>query len=132
MNIALGLLAGKLLCMERKLVLECGKSWWQLQFASYCSLALLVLPTVILAPREAIRAVPPSIREGSLALGATMLARRFNVDLPTAEGSQKTARASHSFPTLCWNRCFSGYGKFTVGTYGSGTPSFSNDSNFEV
>jgi phosphate transport system permease protein len=30
-----------------------------------------VLPTVIIAAREAIRAVPPSIREGSLALGAT-------------------------------------------------------------
>jgi phosphate transport system permease protein len=34
-------------------------------------LALLVLPIVIIASREAIRAVPPSIREGSLALGAT-------------------------------------------------------------
>jgi phosphate transport system permease protein len=35
------------------------------------TLTLLVLPTVILAAREAIRAVPPSIREGSLAIGAT-------------------------------------------------------------
>ena len=35
------------------------------------TLALLVLPIVIIAAREAIRAVPPSIREGSLALGAT-------------------------------------------------------------
>lgn len=35
------------------------------------TLALLVLPVVILVAREAIRAVPPSIREGSLALGAT-------------------------------------------------------------
>ncbi len=35
------------------------------------TLALLVLPTVILASREAIRAVPSSIRQGSLALGAT-------------------------------------------------------------
>jgi phosphate transport system permease protein len=34
-------------------------------------LALLVLPVLIIASREAIRAVPPSIREGSLALGAT-------------------------------------------------------------
>ena len=33
--------------------------------------ALLVLPVVIIVAREAIRAVPPSIREGSLALGAT-------------------------------------------------------------
>jgi phosphate transport system permease protein len=39
--------------------------------AGSMTLALLVLPTVILASREAIRAVPPSIREGSLALGAT-------------------------------------------------------------
>lgn len=39
--------------------------------AGSMTLALLVLPTVILAGREAIRAVPPSIREGSLALGAT-------------------------------------------------------------
>jgi len=34
-------------------------------------LALLVLPVVIISTREAIRAVPQSIREGSYALGAT-------------------------------------------------------------
>jgi phosphate transport system permease protein len=39
--------------------------------AGSLTLSLLVLPTVIIAAREAIRAVPPSIREGSLALGAT-------------------------------------------------------------
>lgn len=39
--------------------------------AGSITLALLVLPTIIIAAREAIRAVPPSIREGSLALGAT-------------------------------------------------------------
>jgi phosphate transport system permease protein len=39
--------------------------------AGALTLSLLVLPTVIIAAREAIRAVPPSIREGSLALGAT-------------------------------------------------------------
>jgi phosphate transport system permease protein len=39
--------------------------------AASLTLTLLVLPTVIIAAREAIRAVPPSIREGSLALGAT-------------------------------------------------------------
>src|ERR1044072_9246670 len=33
--------------------------------------ALLVLPMVIIAAREAIRAVPDSIRQASLALGAT-------------------------------------------------------------
>jgi phosphate transport system permease protein len=35
------------------------------------TLTLLVLPVVIIVAREAIRAVPSSIREGSLALGAT-------------------------------------------------------------
>lgn len=39
--------------------------------AASLTLALLVLPTVILAAREAIRAVPDSIRQGALALGAT-------------------------------------------------------------
>lgn len=39
--------------------------------AGSLTLALLVLPTVVIAAREAIRAVPPSIREGALALGAT-------------------------------------------------------------
>lgn len=35
------------------------------------TLSLLVLPTVIIAAREALRAVPNSIREGAMALGAT-------------------------------------------------------------
>ncbi len=35
------------------------------------TLGLLVLPVVIISGREAIRAVPPSIKEGSMALGAT-------------------------------------------------------------
>jgi phosphate transport system permease protein len=39
--------------------------------AAGLTLGLLVLPVVVIAGREAIRAVPPSIREGSLALGAT-------------------------------------------------------------
>jgi len=39
--------------------------------AGAITLSLLVLPVVIIVAREAIRAVPPSIREGSLALGAT-------------------------------------------------------------
>ena len=40
-------------------------------FAGAITLSLLVLPIVIIAAREAVRAVPPSIREGSMALGAT-------------------------------------------------------------
>jgi len=43
----------------------------QVVLAGAMTLALLVLPIVIIASREAIRAVPPSIREGSMALGAT-------------------------------------------------------------
>ena len=39
--------------------------------AGSLTLALLVLPMVIIAAREAVRAVPDSIRQGSLALGAT-------------------------------------------------------------
>jgi phosphate transport system permease protein len=39
--------------------------------AGAATLALLVLPVVILATREALRAVPKSFREGSYALGAT-------------------------------------------------------------
>jgi phosphate transport system permease protein len=39
--------------------------------AGALTLTLLVLPIVIIASREAIRAVPASIREGALALGAT-------------------------------------------------------------
>ena len=35
------------------------------------TLALLVLPIIIVAASEAVRAVPPSLREGSYALGAT-------------------------------------------------------------
>jgi phosphate transport system permease protein len=39
--------------------------------AGASTLALLVLPVIILSTREALRAVPGSIREGSYALGAT-------------------------------------------------------------
>ena len=39
--------------------------------AGASTLALLVLPVIIISTREALRAVPPSLREGSYALGAT-------------------------------------------------------------
>lgn len=52
--------------------------------AGAMTLALLVLPTVIIAGREAIRAVPPSIREGSLALGATKWQTTSRQVLPAA------------------------------------------------
>jgi phosphate transport system permease protein len=43
----------------------------QVVLAGSLTLSLLVLPIVIISAREAIRAVPDSIRQGSLALGAT-------------------------------------------------------------
>ncbi len=39
--------------------------------AGALTMALLVLPVVIIASQEALRAVPPSLRDGALALGAT-------------------------------------------------------------
>jgi phosphate transport system permease protein len=48
------------------------------------TLALLVLPVVIISGREAIRAVPPSIREGSMALGATKWQTIFKQVLPAS------------------------------------------------
>lgn len=53
-------------------------------FAGSLTLAMLVLPTVILASREAIRAVPTSIRQGSMALGATKLQTIWRQVLPSA------------------------------------------------
>jgi phosphate transport system permease protein len=47
-------------------------------------LTLLVLPTVIIAAREAIRAVPSSIREGAYALGATRWQVVWRQVLPAA------------------------------------------------
>ncbi len=52
--------------------------------AGSITLALLVLPTVIIAAREAIRAVPSSIREASMALGATQWQTIWRQVLPAA------------------------------------------------
>jgi len=48
------------------------------------TLGLLVLPVVIISGREAIRAVPPSIREGSMALGATQWQTVWRQVLPAS------------------------------------------------
>jgi phosphate transport system permease protein len=48
------------------------------------TLGLLVLPVVIIAGREAIRAVPQAIRQGSLALGATKWQTTWRQVLPAA------------------------------------------------
>jgi phosphate transport system permease protein len=52
--------------------------------AGALTLGLLVLPVVIIAGREAIRAVPPSIREGSMALGATKWQTIWKQVLPSS------------------------------------------------
>jgi phosphate ABC transporter permease subunit PstA len=48
------------------------------------ALALLILPVIIIATREAVRAVPREIRDGSLALGATPLQTVWRQTLPSA------------------------------------------------
>jgi phosphate transport system permease protein len=52
--------------------------------AGSATIALLVLPTVILASREAIRAVPSSLLDGALALGATRWQAVWKMVLPSA------------------------------------------------
>lgn len=53
-------------------------------FAGSMTMALLILPVIIISSREALRAVPPSIREGSLALGATEWQTTSRQVLPAA------------------------------------------------
>jgi phosphate transport system permease protein len=45
---------------------------------------LVVLPIVIIASQESLRAVPNSIREGALGMGATRWQTVWNVSLPAA------------------------------------------------
>ena len=52
--------------------------------AGACTLALLVLPIVIVSTREALRTVPDSLREASMALGATRWQTVRRVVLPIA------------------------------------------------
>jgi phosphate transport system permease protein len=52
--------------------------------AGAVALGLLVLPVIIISTREAIRAVPREIRDGSLALGATQLQTTWRQVLPAA------------------------------------------------
>ncbi len=48
------------------------------------TLALMILPMTVIASQEAIRQVPPSIRQGALALGATQWQMVWNHVLPGA------------------------------------------------
>lgn len=51
-------------------------------FAGSLTLAMMVLPTVIIAAREAIRGVPPTLRDASLGLGATKWQTTWRQVLP--------------------------------------------------
>jgi phosphate transport system permease protein len=63
-------------------VLGLGKSI----LAGSLTLSLLILPIIIVATREAIKAVPGSIREASFALGATRWQTIWHQVLPAAAG----------------------------------------------
>ena len=52
--------------------------------AGGCTMALLILPIIIIASREALRTVPFSLREGALALGASRWQTIWQVVLPMA------------------------------------------------
>lgn len=52
--------------------------------AGAIALALLILPVIIISTREALRAVPAEIKEGSLALGATLWQTVWRQLLPAA------------------------------------------------
>jgi phosphate transport system permease protein len=47
-------------------------------------LALMTLPTIIIAARAALKAVPPSIREGALGIGASKMQSTFHHVVPLA------------------------------------------------
>jgi phosphate transport system permease protein len=61
-------------------LLEFGRSL----LAGAMTLALLILPVIIVASREALRSVPRAIRDGGLALGATPLQVVWRQTLPSA------------------------------------------------
>lgn len=52
--------------------------------AGALTMSLLILPIIIISAQEAIRAVPPSLRQASFALGATRWQTIWNQVLPTA------------------------------------------------
>ncbi|MFC7841657.1 phosphate ABC transporter permease PstA [Streptomyces sp. NPDC057382] len=65
-------------------VISRGLGFGQTVMTASLTLSLLVLPTVIIAAREAVRAVPQSIRQASLALGATQWQTIWRQVLPAA------------------------------------------------
>jgi len=54
--------------------------------AGACTLSLLILPIIVVATREAVKAVPRSLREASFALGATKWQTTWLQVLPASSG----------------------------------------------
>lgn len=52
--------------------------------AGVCTISMMLLPTVVRSTEESLKAVPDSLREGSLALGAGKIRTIFKVVLPSA------------------------------------------------
>lgn len=73
--------------IERSFAVPAGNSL----LAGILVLAIMILPTVIVLSETAIRAVPRSYREASLALGASPLFTLFRVVLPAARSGLLTA-----------------------------------------
>jgi phosphate transport system permease protein len=65
-------------------IISRGLGFGQTVMTASLTLSLLVLPIVIISSREAIRAVPQSIRQASLALGATQWQTIWRQVLPAA------------------------------------------------
>ncbi|MFG2684366.1 phosphate ABC transporter permease PstA [Streptomyces sp. NPDC048392] len=65
-------------------IISRGLGFGQTVLTASLTLSLLVLPVVIISSREAIRAVPQSIRQASLALGATQWQTIWRQVLPAA------------------------------------------------
>ena len=78
--------------------------------AGAIALALLILPVIIIATRESVRAVPQEIRQGSLALGATPLQTVLRQTLPAAipgiaTGSILGSGVGKSGAEVRWSSC---------------------------
>lgn len=88
-----------------------GFSAW----AGGIALSLLMLPTVILTAEDAIRMVPPKIREAAIGMGATSTQTIWRVMLPTAMPGVLTgvmlavARAAGETAPLLFTARFSNY-----------------------
>ena len=66
------------------LVFVQGFGWGISLLSGSCTLTLMILPTIVRTAEEALKSVPHSFREGSLALGATRVETIFRVVLPAA------------------------------------------------